>query len=209
MKLAVFGGSGRTGQHLIQQALDAGHSVTALARTPSKIGIQHPHLTIIPGDILDPASVEQAISGADAVLSVLGPSANRPDYVITKGTRHILNAMQKLNVRRLIISAGAGVPDPNDDPQLINHVISFLLNVFSRHVVADMLQVVDLVRQSDRDWTIVRVPMLTDQPRSGQIRVGWVGKGTGPRLARADLAAFMLQQLEQDTFIRQAPVISN
>ncbi len=209
MKLTIFGASGRTGQHLVQQALEAGHSVTALARTPSKISVQHPGLTLIQGDILDPACVEQAVSVADAVLSVLGPTANKPDYIITKGTRHMLDAMQKHSVRRLIISAGAGVPDPNDDPQLINHVISFLLNVFSRHVVADMLQVVDLVRRSDRDWTIVRVPMLTDQPRSGQIRVGWVGKGTGPRLSRADMAAFMLQQLEQDTFMRQAPVISN
>jgi putative NADH-flavin reductase len=209
MKLAIFGGTGRTGQHLINQALEAGHEVTALARTPSKLGIQHPNLRIVQGDVQQLESVMETIAGADAVLSVLGPTANTPDYAISKGTRHILDAMQAHSIRRLIISAGAGVPDPNDEPKLFHRLISLLLHVASKHVVADMTQAAEMVRRSDCDWTIVRVPMLTDEPKSGAVRVGWVGKGTGPRLARADMAAFMLMQLENETYLRQAPVISS
>lgn len=209
MKLAIFGGTGRTGQHLVRQALEAGHSVAVLARTPAKLGMRHANLRVVQGDLHDAACIEATIAGAEAVLSVLGPAANQPDYTISKGTRLILDAMRKHDVRRLIISAGAGVPDPNDEPKLFDHIIRLLLGVISKHVVADMTQVVALVRQSDLDWTIVRAPMLTDGPQSGRVRVGWVGKGTGPRLSRADMAAFLLKQVEDDTYLRQAPVISN
>lgn len=209
MKLAIFGATGRTGQHLVQQALNAGHEVSVLARTPSKLTVQNPRLNVVQGDILDAARVEQTIAGADAVLSALGPTQNKPDYVVSRGMDNILNAMKKHGVRRLVISAGAGVPDPNDAPQLMNHIISFLLHLVSRHVVEDMTRTVNAVRSSDRDWTIVRVPMLTDDPQSGNIRVGYLGKGTGVRLSRADMAAFMLQQVASDTYVRKAPVISN
>ena len=209
MKLAIFGGTGRTGQHLIQQALEVGHSVTALARTPSKLNIQHSNLQLVQGDAQDAACVAETIAGADAVISVLGPTDNQPDYRISRGTQHILEAMRQHNVRRLIISTGAGVPDPNDEPKLVNRLISLLLGIVSKHVLADMTQVVELVRASDLDWMIVRVPMLTDDPKTGKVRVGWVGKGTGSRLSRADLAAFMLLQLADTTYIRQAPMISN
>lgn len=209
MKLTIFGASGKTGQHLVQQALDAGHEVTALVRTPAKLTLKHDCLHVLPGDIQNPEQVEKAIAGSDAVISVLGPSSNTPDYIVSKGMGHILAAMQKRDVRRLVISAGAGVPDPHDKPNLMNHAISLLLKLLSRHVVEDMTRVVKQVRDSDRDWTIVRVPMLTDDAPSGNFRVGYVGDGTGVRLSRADMATFILRQVTDTTHLRKAPVVSN
>ncbi len=209
MKLTVFGATGRTGQHVVEQSLAAGHDVTAYARNLSKLATLHERLNVVQGDITDPVCVAQAIAGADAVISVLGPTENKPDYVVTKGMNNILAAMHQYNVKRLIISAGAGVGDPQDEPKLFNHVISLLLKLLSRHVVEDMTRVVGVVRQSDREWTIVRVPMLTDDPPTGNIRVGYVGKGTGVRISRADMAAFMLQQVASHDYLYQAPVISN
>ena len=72
-----------------------------------------------------------------------------------------------------------------------------------------MAGVVEVVRESDLDWTIVRVPMLTDGPKTGEIKVAWVGKGMGMRISREDLAAFLLEQLDDDTYIHQAPAISH
>jgi hypothetical protein len=72
-----------------------------------------------------------------------------------------------------------------------------------------MEQVVDKVRHSGLDWTIVRAPMLTEGPATGRVREGYVGKDIGPRLTRADLAAFMLKQLDTETYVGQAPAISN
>lgn len=208
MKVAIFGGTGKTGQHLVQQALGLGHEVVVLARTPSNFTIQHPKLTVLQGDIVDAARVEATILGADAVVSVLGPRSNKPEFIISKGTEHILNAMKQHNVRRIIISAGAGVRDPHDKPNFIDHFFGFLLNLLSKNAVEDMKQVVDKVRNSDRDWFVIRVPMLTDQAAQATLKIGYVGDIT-PRLSRADMAAFMLKQLDDDTYLRKAPAISN
>ena len=208
MKVAIFGGTGKTGQHLVQQALVLGHEVVMLARTPSNFTIQHPKLTILQGDIVDATCVEATIQEVDAVISVLGPRSNKPEFIISKGTEHILNAMKRHHVRRIIISAGAGVRDPHDKPKFIDHFFGFLLNLLSKNAVEDMKQVVDKVRNSDRDWFVIRVPMLTDQPAQGTLKIGYVGDIT-PRLSRADMAAFMLKQLDDDTYLRKAPAISN
>ncbi len=208
MKLAIFGGSGRTGQHLVQQALDSGYEVVALVRTPTKLGLQHARLSIIQGDILDAQRVEETVRAADAVLSVLGPSSNKPEFAISRGMDHILKAAQKYNVRRIIISAGAGVRAPQDKPKLIDRFFGFVLRVVSGNVVADMEQVVHKLKTSPLDWTIVRVPMLTDQPAQGQFKIGYVGD-ISPRISRADMAAFMLKQVKDSQFVRALPAISN
>lgn len=208
MKLAIFGGTGKTGQHLVKQALEAGHEVSVLARTPSKLNIQHENLSVVQGDIQDASRVAETIQGADAVLSVLGPRSNKPELAISRGTDHILNAMRAANVRRLILSTGAGVRDPKDKPGLIDRFFGLLLSLVSKNVLADMKQTIDKVRASGLDWTVVRAPMLTDQPAQGNLKVGYVGD-TSPRLSRADMAAFMLRQVEEDTHLHKAPAISN
>ncbi len=209
MKVAIFGGTGKTGQHLIQQALDAGHQVAVLARTPSKLALQHERLTIIQGDIQDAAKVNEAVKGVDAVISVLGPSSNNPELGVSKGTENIITGMQKNGVRRLVVSAGAGIGDSNDKPTVIDMVIKIIIRLFSPKAYADMNRVSEVVRACNLDWTIVRVPMLTDDPKTGQVRIGYLGKGVGIRLARADMADFMLRQIGDNTYLRQAPVISN
>lgn len=209
MKLAVFGGTGRAGRPLLEQALAAGHAVTALARDPAQVDLTHDQLRLVTGDARQYDPVAAAIAGAEAVISLLGPRDNGPERAVTQATQNILAAMRAQGVRRLVISAGAGVGDPNDRPGAFHHVITLLLKLMARNVLEDMVQVVDLVRASEVDWTIVRVPMLTEGPRTGQVRVGYVGAGTGPRLARADLADFMLKLAANGGHLREAPVISN
>jgi putative NADH-flavin reductase len=209
MKIAIFGGSGRTGRHLVEQALAAGHEVVALVRNPAKLGIQDQRLTCIEGNILDAEKVRQTVSGTEAVVSVLGPTRNEPVYEVSQGMAYILAAMDQTGVRRLIISAGAGVGYHKDTPGLFHKFISLMIKLFSRYVFEDMKRVVEMVQQSDVDWTIVRVPMLTDDPPKGEVRAGYVGQGPGARLSRADMADFMLRQLTDGRYRRDAPAISN
>ncbi len=209
MNLTLFGASGRTGIELVRQALARGHRVTAFARSPQKLASFDGRIEIVSADVLDAQAVARAVAGADAVLSVLGPTANRPDYKVARGLEHIIKAMQEQGVGRLVMSSGAAVGDANDAPGLFDRLITLLLKLISRHVYEDMRRAVSLVRASEIDWTIVRVPMLADGPVTGALRVGYVGKGTGPRLARGDLARFMLDAAEQALYVRQAPAISN
>lgn len=209
MKLAIFGATGRTGQYLLRQALEAGHQVTILARNPAKAAVKNDRLRVVKGSITDAACVDQVIAGADAVLSVLGPTSNQPTFEISRGTQSVIQSMKKNGVRRLVISAGAGVGDPGDSPKLFNRLINVLLKATAKNVYEDMLRTVSMVRESELDWTVVRVPMLTDSPRTGQVKVGMVGKGMGPRITREDLAETMLQMVQSDQQLCKAPAISN
>jgi putative NADH-flavin reductase len=208
MKIAVFGGTGKTGKHVVEQALAAGHEVTVLARNPAKITIQNPRLHVVQGDIQDAAKVLETVKGADAVISALGPTTNKPLLEVSKGMANIIASMRQKGVKRLIVTAGAGVRDPLDQPKMVDNLIVVALKTFNGNVYEDMRQVVEQVKASGLDWTIVRGPMLTDDPPTGKVRAGGVGKDIGTRLPRADFAAFLLQQLTDPTWLRKAPAIS-
>jgi putative NADH-flavin reductase len=209
MKVAVFGASGRTGKYVLEQALVAGHQVVALVRTPSKLAITNPNLKIVEGDVGNAGQVDQVMAGTDAVISVLGPTSNAPELRVTRGMKNILAAMKAHGVRRLIVSVGAGVGDPNDGSDFMSTFFGALVKLVSRNVYNDMVNVAELVRASDRDWTLVRVPMLVDGDKQGSVKVAYVGKGMQRSITRADMAQFIVEQLNDTTYLRQAPTISN
>lgn len=209
MQLTIFGATGRTGAELVQQALADGHTVTAYVRNPAKLTVSHDRLRVVAGTMDDLESIRRAVAGADAVLSALGPVTNTAARPLTEGMGHIVAAMQHHGVRRLIITTGAGVADPLDTPGLVGRFFNVMLRLFARHVLADSIGMVDVVRASDRDWTVVRVPRLNDNPGGGPLRVGYSGQGPGTQLARADFARFMLDQLASAEWLRRAPMISN
>ena len=209
MKLAIFGATGGTGQHLVRQALERGHQVTTLVRSPSKLGVSSEQLRVVQGELSQADKVAKAVQGAEAVISALGPVENKPTFTVSQGTGHILEAMKEHEVERLVISAGAGVSDPKDEPKLANRLINFLLKSISRWVYEDMLRTVQLVRQSELNWTVVRVPRLTDEQPSGTVKFTYVGKGMGFKISRADLARTMLDLAESGEYLKQAPAVSN
>ncbi len=200
MKLAIFGASGRTGKYLVQKALDAGHEVTALVRTPAKLTVQHDRLHVIEGDAHDQTAVERTIAGGDVVLSAMGQ--------YSQAITNILAAMKKHGVKRVVVAAGAGVPDPNDKPRLINYLISFLIKTFSRKTYNEAIKQNEILRASDVDWTMCRAPMLTDEP-PGKYKVTYVGKEMYRTLSRASYADFILKQATDTQYIRLAPAISD
>lgn len=208
MKLVIFGASGRTGIPLVRQALAEGHAVVAFVRSPSKLPIQHERLTVVSGDAMNAADVEKAVIGADVVISALGHGKGTPDDMQTVATRHIITAMEKHGVRRFISLTGAGVVAPQDQPKPINHLIRFALKTLSGKVLKDAEGHADIIQRSTLDWTIVRGPMLTENPGTGKYRVGWVGVNTSARIAREDLARFMLAQAADRTYLRQMPMVS-
>lgn len=208
MKLAVFGASGRTGRPLVEQALAGGHEVRALVRDPSKLAIDHGRLAVIRGDVLDAARVEEVVAGMDAVLSALGHTKTSTGDVQTRGTKNIVAAMEKHGVRRIVSLTGAGVRDPQDEPKFVDRAITFLLKRLQPDVLEDGVRHAEVIKGSGLEWVIVRGPRLTEGPRKGEYRVGMVGKNSGTKISRADLAEFMLRQATDDAHLRRMPMVS-
>ena len=208
MKIVVFGASGGTGINIVEQALAAGDVVTAFVRNPARLDLQHANLTLCQGDATDAAAVARAVAGQDAVISALGPSRPPVPGMMETAARNIVAAMRQHGVRRLISTTGAGVRDPQDRPTLVDHLMKGLLTLLAGAVLRDSAANVAGIRGSDLDWTIVRFPRLTDGPRTGKYRVGYLGKDSGMHVARADGADFVLKELRADKYIRQMPVVS-
>jgi putative NADH-flavin reductase len=199
-----------TGKQLVEQALGAGDQVVAYVRDPSKLEQKHERLTVIPGELKDREGIERAVNGADAVISVLGPRGGSKAKPITVGTQNIIAAMKKQGVRRLIISSTASTKDPKDKPELRFRVIIGMVKLFIHAAYEDIVSTAEAVRKSDLDWTIVRLSLLNNDPKSGKVKVGHMGRGeVGTRISRADIADFMLKQVKDPKYLRQAPLISN
>ncbi len=209
MKLAIFGAAGRTGIPLVQQALEGGNDVVALVRTPSKLAIGNERLTVVQGDVANLADVERVVQGADAVLSVLGHVKDSEPDILTKAIRNIITAMDKYDVKRLVSLSGASVYAPQDKPKLVNRLIKFFTQATTGSLLKDAEQHFTALQNSDVDWVVVRGPILNEGPHTGTYRVGWTGVNTGIRVSRADIADFMLKQVTDTTYLRQAPLISD
>jgi putative NADH-flavin reductase len=161
MKILVFGASGATGRHLVQQALDQQFSVTAFVRDPSKLKLSHSNLRVVQGDVLRPETVEAAIPGHDAVLLALGVKKNQSgDTTLSDGTQHIIECMQKYGVRRLICETSLGVgSSKHESGFLFGKIIAPL---FLKHIMADKERQEALIQHSNLEWTIVRPAGLTN-----------------------------------------------
>lgn len=208
MKIIIFGASGGMGREVVKQALAAGHLVTAFVRTPFKLNMQHPHLEVAQGDVMDALAMEQAIAGQDAVISTLGPTRPPVPHVMETAAKNIIAAMQEHKVRRLIATTGAGVRQPEDQPKLMDTLIGVLLNLLAREVVRDSAEGVRRLQSSDLDWTIVRFPRLMDGPHTGKYRVGYVSKESSTQFSRADGADFILKELIENQWLRKLPLVS-
>jgi putative NADH-flavin reductase len=209
MKIAIFGATGKVGRHLLDQALERGDEVTAFVRDTSRLSTQrHERLKVVQGDVLDPRDVEQAVVGTDAVLSALGHTKTSSKDVLTEGIKNIVAAMNKHGVRRLVTLTGAGVRDPKDEPKVVDRVIGLLLKLLQRDLLEDSIGQVRVIKESGLEWVIVRAPVLNEGEKKGEYRIGYVGKESGTRLSRADMADFMLKQTTDDTYLHQAPMVS-
>ena len=214
MTLTVFGATGRTGRPLVEQALLKGHAVRAFVRSKEKLADQQDLsddlLTPVEGDVTDAAPVARAVRGADAVLSTLGHAEGAPDDVQTVGTRHIVSAMKTHGVERFISETGAGVSDPKDENHLGGRIMNGLLDFFAPKVAEDARAHAEVIRQSDLDWVVVRAPRLTEGPHTGAYREGFLKLGPLSKIARADVADFMLREAtpEGQRWHREAPMVA-
>ncbi len=209
MNVLVIGATGRTGRLLAQSALERGHEVTALVRAPERLGPLASRLQVVQGDVLDGGAVSDAVDGREAVLVALGTARRHKDPAVNAlGTLNVIRSMQRYGVRRLVVLSATGTR-PGRDPEqswLHERVVKPL---FDGAAYDDLRRMETSVRQSELDWTIVRVPALTDGPARGGYRVGpGFSLPDGRRITRADVAAFMLDELERRDNVGHAVAIA-
>ncbi|MBG6214801.1 putative NADH-flavin reductase [Cryobacterium sp. CAN_C3] len=170
----------------------------------------HPLLTIVRGDVLDAAAVDDVVAGSDVVLSLLGQVKGSPMTLLAESTRNIVAAMKQHGVRRIVTLSGGGLrADDRDHPKVPDKVILLLLKILSGHVLADAEAHLLVLQSSGLDWTVVRGPRLMETPGTGAYRVGWVGVNSSTQISRDDLADFILTQVEDRAFIHEMPFVSN
>jgi len=207
--ILVFGASGGTGLEVVEQALEAGHQVTAILRNPDKFPIRHEQLRIIKGDVLVPQTYENVFFGMDAVISCLGSRNREFTTVYSVGVRNILRAMQKVDMDRIIcLSAGAVEIDP-DAFFLKRFVIKNILQRIFKYSYADMLLMETILRESDLNWTVIRPPRLLNGDKTGKYRTGineFIPHMSS--LTRSDLADYILHHLEDEKTFKSKVEIS-
>jgi putative NADH-flavin reductase len=211
-RITVFGASGGVGRKVVEQALNRGHEVTAFVRSPGKLTLSDPKLTVVAAELSDRAAVDAAVRGADAVISALGPSLERraSGMPLIEGTRNIVEAMRAARVQRFVGMATPSLRDPRDRRSLLGTVVPITGRLGLPRAYRELLAMSQLVIDSDLDWTIARFIRPTNGPAKGRVRAGFLGRDElGASITRADIATFLLDQLDDSRFIRTAPTISN
>jgi len=208
MKLIVLGATGGTGLQIIRQAVERGHALTALVRSPERLNGFKDRITVRSGDLLNPAELESAIRGHDAVLSAFGPRApisNADANLLQRFALALTTAMPRAGVRRAVVESVAFLfKDSVIPPAYV------LGRLFFSQVVADASDMEQIFAESALDWTMVRPPELTDKAFTGKYRVREEHLPFfGFTISRSDVADFMIKAVENHSSIRKVVGVSN
>ena len=208
----IIGASRGIGLETVKAAVKAGNSVRALARSARRIPVDHPKLEKIAGDALDMNTVKGALTGVDAVIQSLGVSAGpeiifEPTRLFSKATQVLVTAMEQAQVKRLICVTGFGAGDSRDRGGFLYSIASHLLlgRIYDDKDVQERI-----VRRSKLAWVIVRPVILTNGPKTKAYRAlinprSW----TCGFISRADVADFLVKQIDSDAFLHKTPVLTS
>src|SRR5712692_1814392 len=207
MRILIFGATGGTGRHLVEQALERGHHVTAFVRNPMKLPLQHPLLRIVQGDIQRAETIQAAVPGHEAVLSALGTRSLGPTTLLSEAAQQIVRAMEAHGVSRLLWESSLGVGETKG--QLGPLYNWLLIPLLLRHVFADKERQEQVLKSSSLDWTIVQPAALTNGPLTGAYRSGHKACAGRlfPRISRADVAHLVLEELATRAYVKQTVTI--
>lgn len=199
MKVIVFGATGKTGQFVCQQGLEQGHDITAFTRSVNKIDTSHSNLRVAQGDVMNAESVAGAVAGHDAAIIVLGSNGLRDKTTLSAGTRNVVDGMTEHGLARLVVLSAAGVGESWRQTPWMARILfkTMLRNIYRDHEAQEAL-----VESSSLDWTIVRAAILKDDPATGAYSPSNTGRVGN--INRADVADFLVRQVNDDTYLEQA-----
>jgi uncharacterized protein YbjT (DUF2867 family) len=208
-KILVLGATGGTGRQIVSKALQEGHEVTALVRRPEQDAGLPAGVRVLRGTIMDdPEPLDAAVRGQEVVISALGVGkALRSGSLIARSAPLIVRTMERQGIRHLIFMSAYGVGTTWTDVPILPRI---LMGLFFRDLYTDKEIGEEAVRRSNLDWTLVYPVTLTNGPRTGRYRVGERLRLRGfPTISRADVAEFILTQVEDRRYLRKGVLLSS
>lgn len=206
-KIAILGGTGKSGKYLVKELLHQNYQIKLLLRNPENLQAQGPAIEVVQGDARNYESVALLVQGSDAVISMLGQPKGEPT-IFSEATRNVIRAMVHYNVNRYIVTTGLNVDTPLDKKGDQTKGATEWMRTNYPKTTYDKQVEYDLLVKSRVNWTLVRLPMIeqTDQRLKTSISLE---NCEGNKISSADLAHFVIEQLSTDAYVRQAPFISN
>ena len=207
MNIFIAGANGGIGRQAVEEALQAGHRVTALVRNPAKLQLMYPNLNIIKGDIMLPESFADEMAGQQIVLSALGVSgglfSDKPTTLYSHGNANLLKAMEQHGVKRIICISASALEISPVIPWYVRLVARNVIQKLLKHMYADLRRMEAIIKESSADWTIIRPPQLTDKPLTTNYRTA-VNRFLKNclQVSRADVAHYMVSNLVNQEIYR-------
>jgi len=217
MRILILGGTGASGLQLIYKSLEVYPQATVVvyARSPQKLPddiAHHASVVVVKGTLEELDKVEEALEGVDAVVSALGPWLGHPSgNPIATFYGHLIDLLHKHSIKRFLPLATPSHRDPSDKRTAFWETTILGIRATAWNAYAEIVAIGEVVTQkgADLDWTIVRVPFLTNGDTEATI-AGYVGDGkTGIRLARKAYAAFCIAEIEKREWVQKAPFVTD
>lgn len=213
MKVIIFGATGFSGQAILAETIKQGHEVTVFVRDSSKVKINHNNLRIVEGNVLDSQKVAFVIQNQEAVIQCLGVGGKgdgNPTTFISEATKVIVDEMQKQQIKRMIAMSNVGAGNSVAfQPWFFTKIILPYFMKWLKVIIDDKNRMEPIIMNSNLNWTIVRCPNIVDKPAKGKYNATLDGKGLKLSITLDDLSKFIVGQLKETIFNKQAPCVSN
>jgi putative NADH-flavin reductase len=206
-KVAIIGGTGKSGQFLIRQLLNEKIPVKMLHRKPENIQIETTLIEVISGDARDYRAVHSLIEGCGAVISTLGQPKNEPS-IFSEATRNVIAAMEFFRIRRYIVTTGINVDTPQDKKTGYTEAATEWMKNNYPKTTSDKQTEFDLLVSSGLDWTLVRLPLIELTAQKFALKIS-LEDCPGEKISATSLAEFLSWQLRDKTYIKQSPFVAN
>ncbi|OQP49733.1 epimerase [Niastella yeongjuensis] len=209
IKIAVIGGTGKSGKFLVQELITQGFPLRLLLRNPASFQTTEPLVEVVPGNVTDYAAVNKLLEGCQAVISMLGLGipASEPT-IFSLSTTHVLRAMQAWGIQRYIVTTGLNVDTPFDNKTGKTALATdWMKNTYPVSTANKQLEY-ELLASSSVDWTLVRLPMIGLTAERSGIAVS-LTDCPGDAIHAGNLANFLIEQLFATTCVKKSPFIAN
>ncbi|ADK05174.1 TPA: SDR family oxidoreductase [Bacillus anthracis] len=206
-KIAILGANGKAGKILVNEALEKGYQVKILTRNSTNTEKINKNIETIIGDARNFSTIQDLLQGCSAVINAVGQPKNE-SYIFSTVTKHILEAMKESKIKRYILISGGSLNVTGDQKGIINKIGATLFKLFLPKMMQDKYKELQIIQNSEVDWTIVRLPFVIEGTGIGSIKESLVDM-PGIKIQNGDIAPFVIKQINSDRYVGKCPFISN